>query len=121
RSSWRPGTAPTARSTVTPWPAPWRSCASGSTSWAWPSRPCNARGSGGGRGVLVELPGVYAPAEAVEVIGRTAQLSFHPVLGLSGQGDTDGDGLRLGPAALTGAAGGDARAGLDPPVQGRRA
>src|SRR5215216_5560807 len=35
----------------------------------------------GDRRVLVELPGVYDPAEAVEVIGRTAQLSFHPVLG----------------------------------------
>src|SRR4029453_1108472 len=73
----------------------------------------------GERRVLVELPGVYDPAEAVEVIGRTAQLSFHPVLGLSGQGDTDGDGLRLGPAALTGAAVGDARAELDPQFQAR--
>jgi SecD/SecF fusion protein len=37
----------------------------------------------GERRVLVELPGVYDPAEAVEVIGRTAQLTFHPVLGLA--------------------------------------
>ena len=37
----------------------------------------------GERRVLVELPGVYDPEEAVEVIGRTAQLTFHPVLGLA--------------------------------------
>jgi len=35
----------------------------------------------GDRRVIVELPGVYDPKEAVEVIGRTAQLAFHPVLG----------------------------------------
>src|SRR6266545_4396540 len=34
----------------------------------------------GDRRVIVELPGVYDPAEAVKVIGRTAQLAFHPVL-----------------------------------------
>jgi SecD/SecF fusion protein len=73
----------------------------------------------GDRRVLVELPGVYDPAEAVEVIGRTAQLSFHPVLGLAERGEGDGDGLRLGPAALTGAAVGDARAQLDPQFQAR--
>ncbi|HEY6708334.1 MAG TPA: protein translocase subunit SecD, partial [Actinomycetota bacterium] len=73
----------------------------------------------GDRRVLVELPGVYDPAEAVEVIGRTAQLSFHPVLGLATHGEGDGDGLRLGPAALTGAAVGDARAQLDPQFQAR--
>jgi SecD/SecF fusion protein len=37
----------------------------------------------GERRVLVELPGVYDPEEAVEVIGRTAQLTFHPVLGIA--------------------------------------
>jgi SecD/SecF fusion protein len=81
----------------------------------------------GDRRVLVELPGVYDPKEAVEVIGRTAQLAFHPVLGLAepeagdgGEADglvlaDEGSGrLRLGPAALTGAAVGDARAELDP-------
>ena len=73
----------------------------------------------GERRVLVELPGVYDPAEAVEVIGRTAQLTFHPVRGLATHGEEDGDGLRLGPAALTGAAVGDARAQLDPQFQAR--
>ena len=37
----------------------------------------------GERRVIVELPGVYDPTEAVEVIGKTAQLTFHPVLGLA--------------------------------------
>ena len=92
----------------------------------------------GERRVIVELPGVYDPAEAVEVIGRTAQLTFHPVLGLaepaaeepaptqppasSGElvlADEDGGRLRLGPAALTGEAVGDARAELDPQAQVR--
>ena len=80
----------------------------------------------------MELPGVYDPEEAVEVIGRTAQLTFHPVLGLAEPAaeepattqppassdelvlaDEDGGRLRLGPAALTGEAVGDARAELD--------
>jgi SecD/SecF fusion protein len=92
----------------------------------------------GERRVLVELPGVYDPQEAVEVIGRTAQLAFHPVLGLAEPAaeeptetsrPADGDGLvladegggrlRLGPAALTGEAVGDARAELDPQAQVR--
>ena len=86
----------------------------------------------GDRRVIVELPGVYDPKQAVEVIGRTAQLAFHPVLGLA---DPDSDGaegadglvlpdegggrLRLGPASLTGEAVGDARAELDPQFQAR--
>jgi SecD/SecF fusion protein len=92
----------------------------------------------GERRVIVELPGVYDPKEAVEVIGRTAQLAFHPVLGLEGPasgepattappaGDADlvladegGGRLRLGPPALTGDAVGDARAELDPQFQAR--
>lgn len=92
----------------------------------------------GERRVIVELPGVYDPEEAVEVIGRTAQLAFHPVLGLAGPasgepattappaGDADlvladeeGGRLRLGPPALTGDAVGDARAELDPQFQAR--
>jgi SecD/SecF fusion protein len=92
----------------------------------------------GERRVIVELPGVYDPQEAVKVIGRTAQLAFHPVLGLaepaaeepaSGSrpagedglvlADEDGGRLRLGPAALTGEAVGDARAELDPQLQTR--
>jgi SecD/SecF fusion protein len=92
----------------------------------------------GERRVIVELPGVYDPEEAVEVIGRTAQLTFHPVLGLAqpaaeepattqppAEGDElvladeEGGRLRLGPAALTGDAVGDARAELDPQFQTR--
>jgi SecD/SecF fusion protein len=87
----------------------------------------------GDRRVIVELPGVYDPKEAVEVIGRTAQLAFHPVLGVAEPtpeeptttqrpadrdelvlADEDGGRLRLGPAALTGEAVGDAQAMLDP-------
>jgi SecD/SecF fusion protein len=52
----------------------------------------------GERRVIVELPGVYDPEEAVEVIGRTAQLTFHPVLGLAepaGEAPADGDALVL--------------------------
>ncbi len=36
----------------------------------------------GERRIIVELPGVQDPREAAEVIGRTAQLTFHPVLGV---------------------------------------
>ena len=35
----------------------------------------------GDRRIIVELPGVQDPREAAEVIGRTAQLTFHPVVG----------------------------------------
>jgi SecD/SecF fusion protein len=82
----------------------------------------------GARRVLVELPGVYDPQEALRVIGRTAQLAFHPVLGpaeaepADGElvlADEDGNRLRLGPAQLTGEAVGDARAELDPQYQAR--
>src|SRR5687768_15459921 len=90
----------------------------------------------GERRVIVELPGVYDPKEATEVIGRTAQLAFHPVLGAAEPApeeatttrppagrdelvlaDEGGGRLRLGPAALTGEAVGDARAELDPQFQ----
>ena len=84
----------------------------------------------GDRRVIVELPGVYDPAEAVKVIGRTAQLEFHPVIGTLEGGqkpaagelvlaDEQGARLRLGPAALGGGVVGDARAELDPQVQTR--
>jgi SecD/SecF fusion protein len=86
----------------------------------------------GQRRVIVELPGVYDPKQAVEVIGRTAQLAFQPVLGLAGpdaERSAAGDGLvlpdegggrlRLGPAAVGGEAVGDARAELDPQLQAR--
>jgi SecD/SecF fusion protein len=37
----------------------------------------------GERRIIVELPSVQDPREAATVIGRTAQLSFHPVLGIA--------------------------------------
>lgn len=90
----------------------------------------------GNRRIIVELPGVADPKEAVEVIGRTAQLRFHQILSveppagasttttatsapaaapggeelvLEGEG---GERLRLGPARITGEAVGTARAAL---------
>ncbi|MFD7876458.1 protein translocase subunit SecD [Streptomyces sp. NPDC059766] len=75
-------------------------------------------GSGSNR-IIVELPGVQDPAKAAEVLGRTAQLTFHPVADIAS--DTDdvsetlpgrarplvlpdesGELLRLEAAALTG-------------------
>jgi SecD/SecF fusion protein len=63
----------------------------------------------GERRILVELPGLQDPAEAAEVLGRTAQLSIHPVVGAGGAGagelslpDGAGVPLRLGPAAIVG-------------------
>jgi SecD/SecF fusion protein len=81
------------------------------------SEPTLAR-SGDNR-IIVELPGVQDPKEAAKVIGRTAQLTFHPVLGVAPPAtptptptpdqkgeltltSESGDRLRLGPAALTG-------------------
>ena len=79
--------------------------------------------------IIVELPGVTDPEEALEVIGRTAQLTFHQVLGIAGprargrgaEGDEvsvlpdeEGNRLRLAAPALTGDAVGDAEAIVDP-------
>ncbi|MEO3850138.1 protein translocase subunit SecD [Streptomyces sp. B8F3] len=76
--------------------------------------------------IIVELPGVQDPREAADLLGRTAQLTFHPVLGIAddtaadgkaGDGkvlpDEDGQPLRLGAAALTGADIADAEALFD--------
>lgn len=64
--------------------------------------------------IIVELPGLDDPDEAVEVIGRTAQLTFHQVLDSypPGSAPDDGDGivvpgesgedLVLGPVAVSG-------------------
>ncbi|WP_020578179.1 protein translocase subunit SecD [Actinopolymorpha alba] len=82
----------------------------------------------GERRIIVELPGVQDPREAEEVIGRTAQLAFHPVVGIAqpndkpekGQQiipDESGQPLRLGPSALTGEGVSDA-AGMTDPQQG---
>ena len=90
------------------------------------SEPTLARS--GERRIIVELPGVQDPAEAAAVIGRTAQLTSHPVTGLAdappsapfdptGAGvlpDERGQPLALGPAALTGDGVGSAAAGTDP-------
>ncbi|GGQ85311.1 protein translocase subunit SecD [Couchioplanes azureus] len=78
------------------------------------SEPTLARS--GERRIIVELPGVTEPAEAVRVIGRTAQLTFRPVRGVEPKpsapapetagemvvASEDGQRLRLGPAALSG-------------------
>ncbi|HEU5470097.1 MAG TPA: protein translocase subunit SecD [Actinophytocola sp.] len=79
--------------------------------------------------IIVELPGVQDPAAATEVIGRTAQLSFHPVLSVQPPGtapagpavdgsrvlaDEDGRPVRVGPAMFSGAGVAEARSGTDP-------
>ncbi|MGW3731277.1 protein translocase subunit SecD, partial [Streptomyces sp. NPDC000851] len=72
----------------------------------------------GSNRIIVELPGVQDPTEAADVLGRTAELTFHPVLGISDTGETprplpkrprerilpdeSGQLLRLRTAALTG-------------------
>ncbi|WP_327596165.1 protein translocase subunit SecD [Streptomyces chartreusis] len=45
--------------------------------------------------ILVELPGVQDPKKAADVLGRTAQLTVHPVLGTA---ETPDDNSRPGPA-----------------------
>lgn len=69
--------------------------------------------------IIVELPGVQDPATAADVLGRTAQLTFHQVLGAAAAADDkdkplpkrhrqqvlpdeSGRLLRLGAASLTG-------------------
>jgi SecD/SecF fusion protein len=95
----------------------------------------------GDRRIIVELPGVQDPREAAEVIGRTAQLTFHPVLGIAApeapaasgspspspsptpaadpEGeqvlpDESGQEIRLAPASLTGEGVDGAAAEIDP-------
>ncbi|MEU7894335.1 protein translocase subunit SecD [Nonomuraea sp. NPDC049152] len=69
----------------------------------------------GDKRIIVELPGVLDPRRAAEVIGRTAQLSFHAVLGDDGQSrDEYGRPLRLGPAVISGDGVTDAAARTDP-------
>ncbi|WP_306335661.1 protein translocase subunit SecD [Streptomyces sp. KL118A] len=83
----------------------------------------------GEKRIIVELPGVQDPRKAAEVIGRTAQLTVHPVTGESAvKGTTKpaadgsrtlpdperpGNHLTLGPTALTGQGVKDAEATLD--------
>ncbi|OUC93305.1 protein translocase subunit SecD [Streptosporangium minutum] len=79
----------------------------------------------GERRIIVELPGVQDPTKAAEVIGKTAQLTFHPVIALADEAtapkkgeqiisDEDGVKLLVGPARLTGDGVEDAQAGTDP-------
>jgi SecD/SecF fusion protein len=84
----------------------------------------------GDRRIIVELPGVVDPEEAVRVVGQTAQLNFHPVLGVSDPAqsspssspggerelvlpDESGTALELDRARVTGEAVQDAQAVLD--------
>ena len=74
----------------------------------------------GEKRIIVELPGVLDPRQAASVIGKTAQLTFHPVLGIADEKDKNalpdesGQRLRLGPAAIRGDAVTDAAARNDP-------
>ncbi|MFJ7017699.1 protein translocase subunit SecD [Streptomyces sp. NPDC101117] len=62
--------------------------------------------------IVVELPGVQDPTQAADVLGRTAQLTFHEVLGTASAKagadgprvleDETGQPLRLAAASLTG-------------------
>ncbi|MGX6608450.1 protein translocase subunit SecD [Micromonosporaceae bacterium Da 78-11] len=77
----------------------------------------------GERRIIVELPGVTDPREAAEVIGRTAQLSFRPVLGSAKRpagglavSDETGNPVVLGPAALSGRQIDGAQATTEPPA-----
>jgi SecD/SecF fusion protein len=81
----------------------------------------------GDRRIIIELPGVQDPREAAALIGRTAQLTFHPVVASVAPAtkptlaqdqqvipDETGQQIVIGPAALTGEGVGDADAGNDP-------
>jgi SecD/SecF fusion protein len=79
----------------------------------------------GDRRIIVELPGVQDPRQAADTIGRTAQLTIHPVEGILPRGgtatagttvlpDESGQHLRLGPTALTGDLVSSADVGSDP-------
>ncbi|NDU72948.1 protein translocase subunit SecD [Actinomadura sp. DSM 109109] len=76
----------------------------------------------GDRRLIVELPDVQDPTRAAAAIGKTAQLTAHPVLagaGTPAEGqrsvpDESGRPILIGPAALTGAGIGSASASYDP-------
>lgn len=85
------------------------------------AEPTLAR-SGSNR-IIVELPGVQDPREAAEVIGQTAQLSFHevrsiptaetaPPEGERAINDEDGNPIVIGPQLLDGNGVSDASAGV---------
>jgi SecD/SecF fusion protein len=75
--------------------------------------------------IIVELPDLDDPTEARRVLGRTAQLSFHPVVEAVGPkaqpeegqrvlSDESGQRLRLGPVAVSGDQVSGSEAGNDP-------
>jgi SecD/SecF fusion protein len=92
----------------------------------------------GDRRIIVELPGLQDPREAAKVIGRTAALTFHPVVASAEPqstpggdpsaspsnppagsedrliDDEDGRPIRIGPATLTGEGVKNAAAEVDP-------
>ncbi len=83
----------------------------------------------GERRIIVELPGLQDPREAAEVIGQTAQLSFHEVLSVGDPQaqptdeekllpDESGQPLLLGAPLLDGNGVGDAAAVSDPQALG---
>ncbi|MGA8988743.1 protein translocase subunit SecD [Aeromicrobium sp.] len=45
--------------------------------------------------IIIELPGLQDPREAAKVIGQTAQLSFHEVLGIPTEGQEPGAGEQI--------------------------
>ena len=75
----------------------------------------------GERRIIIELPDVQDPGRAAAVVGRTAQLTAHPVRPYDGKAgkderllrDEQGQPLKLGPAFLTGEGIGSASAGFD--------
>jgi SecD/SecF fusion protein len=66
------------------------------------SEPSIARS--GERRIIVELPGVQDPRRAAAVLGRTAQLAFHPVLGFAGAPSPTTEKARTGSPSSASAA-----------------
>ncbi|MFD1152173.1 protein translocase subunit SecD [Saccharothrix hoggarensis] len=64
--------------------------------------------------IVVELPGVQDPTEAIDVLGRTAQLRVQPVTGLGDVPTPEGDAISLGDVVMTGEGIKDARATPNP-------
>ena len=64
----------------------------------------------GDRRIIVELPGVHDPRQAAAVLGRTAQLTFHPVRGVPPPDGQPGPPGRPGQPARPAGAGGRGRA-----------
>ncbi|MDA8371409.1 MAG: protein translocase subunit SecD [Nocardiopsaceae bacterium] len=60
--------------------------------------------------IIVELPGVQDPTEAAGILGQTAQLTFHPVLGVE---QAQGSGVQLPPGDSANAPADEARAPAD--------